>query len=203
MKMFACLMSSRRIVGAILALLGVMLLGAAQGLQAQECDLSLYDYIDSTQDSVFYYGLGESTSRSRPLARRMAMAQARGALVLSARADVRAFEREAQSSVGEQFVAISNDFAGHSVAFVEAQITNVITEDSTFCPEGGLWTFIMILKMDQGNLAAEVVEQVQQAMENSIENGDAQYSRTQTDRIFSEVDNLLEERRRRRGGQEG
>ena len=203
MKMFACLMSSRRIVGASLALLGMMLLGAPQGVQAQECDTSLLLLNLTGQDSVSYFGVGEANSRSRSLAQSQAMALARARLVLSAQADVIAFEQLAQQTLGERVEAIANAFKLYSEAFVAVRLTNTQVEASSFCAERGGWTFIIALKIDQVNVAEEAVEAAQEAMENSIENGDAEYSRTQTDRIFSEVDNMLEERRRRRGGQDG
>jgi hypothetical protein len=131
MNKLACRTASHRTVGSTLALFAIMLLSVPQALQAQQCDLSLLD--NRPSNSGFYFGLGDQTSTNRGLARRMAMTEARGQLALAARP-----------------VMVSYWEEGVTERFVDAQLTNIITEGTSYCREGSIWNVLVLLKVDRG-----------------------------------------------------
>lgn len=188
-----------RLVGASLALLGMSLLALPQGLRAQQCDESLLGR--TNQDPAFYFGEGDQTSANRSVARSMATAQARGALALAAQLDITAMTNLVLlNSVTGNVEELRADFTEATRQVADVQLTNVITEATSYCRDGERWAVVVLLKVDQGNLAEEALLEVREEIEEAIASGDAEYTRALADAALDSMDQEVAARRERGGG---
>jgi hypothetical protein len=193
-----------RLVRASLALLGLMLLGVTpQALRAQECEEVMALITGPDKDSEFYYGRGITTSRVLQLARSQSQALARAELAMKASVEVTSLVEAAMEAMGEVDPAIGVVFRQGDVQIAQARLTGATINDSAVCMMGAEYQFVTVLQIAKENIIEkmeEIVEEAETELNNSIRNGDAEYSRTQTDAVLSRVHDMLDAQRRP-GGQ--
>ena len=177
----------------ILALLTLMVLAGPDHVQAQECDYSILDQID--EDEMFYYGIGDGSSRMRQLARSQSMALARSELALKYQAEVATLVQNAMEQVGFDDPTIAAATSQATIQFAEAYVTDSRVTNSHTCREGTDWNVFLVLQVAKGSILEDLVEQVEEELQEEIETGDAEYSREQTDKLFEQVNDELEKRR--------
>ena len=104
-------------------------------------------------------------------------------------------------SNGFDDAAIFSSFGEASVQVSQGYISDSRVQISRTCREGTNWRVILVLTTEKGNILSAIVEDMEEAIEEEIESGDAESSRQQSEALFETLNEEVE--KRRSGGGQG